>query len=531
MLNNALVLFDMTRLLARRNAAHPTGIDRVDLAYADELRSVCKDRCLFITQLDGALVHVEPVFAKRYIDHLLSKWRCGTAIPLAIEKEMAQVGLMPPPKPKIAPIAKLKGEDVEYIFSLPYKERLAFVRKADLTEYLPPALHWFAKSPDFFRVPVLAGATAATPLLNCAEWIGMQIGKTAKLEPVPAAAPPSALDKVLRRILRGDRGKTILYVNTSHHGIDNIGPYLQLRTEFGAEFVFFIHDLIPIQFPEYVRPGDEAKHANRMRTIAKLDPLVICNSLDTQQTLANHFLNEGLGAVRSTVAHIGLERHFFHRRAERFRPPAGRPYFVALGTLEIRKNHLLLLNLWRELATGLESPPVLYLVGRRGWENQSVFNMLDRCAALRGHVFELPDADDNMIASLMVGARALLFPTFAEGWGMPLVEAQALGAPAICSDLPVLREASQDLAQFIDPLDYTSWKSTILDYMTENSEGRRQQVKRLRQFRPPTWEVHFSEALTFIDDGLSGEIDYYQTPVRIGRLNGSNHSVGTETFN
>ncbi|MFD2497976.1 hypothetical protein ACFSTI_02685 [Rhizorhabdus histidinilytica] len=68
-----------------------------------------------------------------------------------------------------------------------------------------------------------------------------------------------------------------------------------------------------------------------------------------------------------------------------------------LSTIEPRKNHLLLLHVWRRMAEtlGPERTPHLAIVGRRGWENENVLDMLERCEAIRGHVHELAGLSDR----------------------------------------------------------------------------------------------------------------------------------------
>jgi glycosyltransferase involved in cell wall biosynthesis len=79
--------------------------------------------------------------------------------------------------------------------------------------------------------------------------------------------------------------------------------------------------------------------------------------------------------------------------------------------------------------------PRLVLIGQRGWETENAIDMLERCPTLRGVVFERANVPDVEAARLVKGARALLLPSFAEGFGFPLVEALALGVPVLCSDL------------------------------------------------------------------------------------------------
>jgi hypothetical protein len=182
-------------------------------------------------------------------------------------------------------------------------------------------------------------------------------------------------------------------------------------------------------------------------------------------------------------------------------PPIERPYFVYVSTIEARKNHLLLLNLWRQLAGELGvRAPKLVLVGQRGWETENVVDMLERCPALRGLVIEHNQMPDAEMVQLVKGACALLLPSFAEGFGFPLIEALELGVPALCSDIPALRETGETVPEFLDPLDGPGWRRAILDYAAPVSPRREAQLERLTHWDPPRWDRHFAIVDRFVAD-------------------------------
>ena len=170
---------------------------------------------------------------------------------------------------------------------------------------------------------------------------------------------------------------------------------------------------------------------------------------------------------------------------------AASPYFVCIGTIEPRKNHLLLLHLWRHMARR-RSPgtPRLVLIGQRGWENENIVDLIDRCAALTGLVEEHNTLPDRELRPLLRGARALLSPAFVEGYGLPIAEALGLGVPVICSDIAAFREVGGDAPDFLDPLDGTGWLQAIADYAAPDAPRRAAQLARLAQWRAPRWEPH-----------------------------------------
>jgi glycosyltransferase involved in cell wall biosynthesis len=124
--------------------------------------------------------------------------------------------------------------------------------------------------------------------------------------------------------------------------------------------------------------------------------------------------------------------------------------------------------------------------------------MLDRSPALRGVVIEHNAMPDGEMVRLVKGARALLLPSFAEGFGFPLIEALELGVPALCSDIPALRETGAGVPEFLDPLDGPGWRRAILDYAAPSSPRRAAQLQRLTGWEAPRWDRHFAEVDRFI---------------------------------
>jgi glycosyltransferase involved in cell wall biosynthesis len=301
-----------------------------------------------------------------------------------------------------------------------------------------------------------------------------------------------------------------------------------------------IHDLIPITHPEYVRPAETPRHRRRIAAVTALADAVLVNSAATADVL-RPFIPPGLpvGVVPLGGGHIraihgphaplypswpDLARPAgYGRPADEARmagpspamtgsgesrksdpgPGLGRafdPYFLIAGTVEPRKNHLLLLHLWRRMVEQYGArAPILAIAGRRGWENENIRDMLDPCPALARHVIECGPVPHDALAGLISGARALLMPSFAEGFGLPVAEALALGTPVLCSDIPALRETGGVVPEYLDPLDAPAWQTAILDYTAAGSPRRAAQIHRMPDWRPVSWADHVAAAVEFLD--------------------------------
>lgn len=297
----------------------------------------------------------------------------------------------------------------------------------------------------------------------------------------------SILRSVPRRSLSG---KNRLYLNIGHTGLDDPG-YSAWAGKSGVRPVYLVHDLIPITHPEYCRAGEKARHTKRMQTVLSTGFGVIGNSQATLDELESFRCSQRLPSVPSVAAWLGTPDR---QVAAKPLIVPDRPTFVILGTIEARKNHIMLLQIWSRLIDRMgDGAPQLLIVGQRGWECEQVFDLLDRGETLRRAVVELANCDDDAMMSHITTARALLFPSLVEGYGLPLVEALKMGTPVIGSDLPVFREIGQGIPEFLDPLDEPEWEQAILSYAADDSPRRRDQLSRMGGYRPPTWQEHFDK--------------------------------------
>ncbi len=285
-----------------------------------------------------------------------------------------------------------------------------------------------------------------------------------------------------------------ILVNVTHSGLDD-PEYASRVHRYRLRPLYFLHDLIPLGFPEYSRPGEAERHRRRLETMLMTASGLVVNSRVTGEELASYAASAGIPSPPWEAAHLAPP--VFPRVA--FDRPMRERYFVVLGTIEPRKNHLLLLNLWRELVREFgDQAPRLVVIGQRGWECEQVVDMLDRCVVLRGNVLELSDCDDAALATWLAHAQALLFPSFAEGYGIPLVEALCLGTPVIASDLPVFHELAGDIPEYLDPLDGMGWRRAVLDYAAADNPRRLAQLARMAGWKAPSWQEHFAVVDAFL---------------------------------
>ena len=299
-----------------------------------------------------------------------------------------------------------------------------------------------------------------------------------------AQAPRAGLARMLRRHLP----EGVTYLNLGHSNLTD-AMLAAVRGVAGARIAVMLHDTIPLDHPDFAAPGVPAAFAAKLGRVAARADLVIFSSAAAAADARPHLAQAGR-VPPHVVAPLGVTPPAPDPAARPARVPPDAAIFLALGTIEPRKNHALLLDVWARLRADPPAGgvPLLCIVGARGWRNRAVFDGLDAAGA---DVAELGALDDGAVAALLAQARALLFPSFAEGYGLPPFEAMARGTPVICSDLPVMREGLGDYPVYADPRDSYAWEGAIRRLCAHPAAAAPAPV--------PSWMAHFDTVLSRID--------------------------------
>lgn len=223
-----------------------------------------------------------------------------------------------------------------------------------------------------------------------------------------------------------------------------------------------VHDVIPIDFPHLVGEKAPIHHMQMIRTAARYADCMIFNSNYTRDSVSAVMQNLGRACPPALVRPLPVPAAFTDVEAS-VAGLSGVRYFLAVSTIEPRKNFALLLRVWqRFVATMGAGAPHLVIVGSPGKDADRILAPLAADPALASRVHHVVGLSSPALASLLLGATGMLCPTLAEGFGLPLLEANAMGVPAIATDIPAHREVATAMTVLLSADDEEGWGRTIL---------------------------------------------------------------------
>lgn len=224
----------------------------------------------------------------------------------------------------------------------------------------------------------------------------------------------------------------------------------------GGEVAWMVHDLIPVRFPETCEPGMSDAFRAWLRHAIRTADGFVCNSEATRTDL-EAYIENGLESnarrpwIRSVLLGCDINPSSTNDPADRgvaLRARIGqRPYLVALGTVEPRKDYPTILAAFERLwSNGADA--ALVIIGKQGWNVEALAMRIGQHPEFGHRLHWLRGGSDGDVRYLLSGAAALIQASIWEGFGLPLIEAGSMGVPLLASDIAVFREIAGDGARY-----------------------------------------------------------------------------------
>jgi glycosyltransferase involved in cell wall biosynthesis len=300
-------------------------------------------------------------------------------------------------------------------------------------------------------------------------------------------------------------GDVILAPGAHWYHPNYAGLIEQARRDHGIRFALLVYDIIPLRRPEWCEPGLIRIFTLFMNAVLPLADSLFTISRFSAADILRHAAENRI-ALRSDPVALPIGTGFreaanaANALVAELDVPKG-PYILVVATIEARKNHLLLFHVWRRLLDEMprESVPTLVMAGRLGWLVEDLFTQLRNCDFLGGKIVQIESASDGDLEALYAGCLFSVFPSFYEGWGLPVTESFSFGRPCVISNATSLPEAGGDLARYFDPANTAEAYAVIRELIEQPETLRALRERTEREFQPVPWRATAEALVEFVD--------------------------------
>ncbi len=257
----------------------------------------------------------------------------------------------------------------------------------------------------------------------------------------------------------------------------------------GLKLAVYLYDIIPVLHPEYVHQNTIVLFMEYLGAYLKNADIIIASTQATLEYIQRLTDDMGLQPIPGFVSWLGVDFANDGDEAEQIREDAKRAaerkYVLMVGTLEPRKNHKLVLDAFDH---GLfELGYRLVFAGHFGWDVEELKQRVLGHPLLGKQLFYIENANNVTIDYLYRNAYMVAFPSFAEGFGLPVIEALGRGIPVIASNYNVIFEVGNGYAEFFSPQDETEFIRIFRKYH-DDSDLYVKWKEHISSYQPFSWE-------------------------------------------
>ncbi len=263
----------------------------------------------------------------------------------------------------------------------------------------------------------------------------------------------------------------------------------EAKRRFGVKFAVLVHDLIPLENESFV----EARHVVQFREWLQ-EAIPIADVVFTVSNYSRDALTKLAAARGWTPPHVevlapgsGLSDRPMASAERTIEFP---PRFVLfVSTIEIRKNHRLLVRVWRRLMErhGAEAIPVLVFAGQIGWLVDDLLSELAASNYLDGKIVQMPGLMDAELRQAYRACMFTVFPSLCEGWGLPIAESLMQGKFCVASNRTSIPEVGGDLIDYFDPSSEDDALAKIERALLDPDYLAAREARLRAEYRPRTW--------------------------------------------
>lgn len=275
---------------------------------------------------------------------------------------------------------------------------------------------------------------------------------------------------------------------------------LPILKGYGVKLAVYIYDIIPVTDSKYCHADTIFNFLNYLGAYLQYADVIIASTQSTINEIYNLMDYLKLERIPAYVSWLGSD--FKRKNKQEYNildevlEASERKFILSVGTIEPRKNHAYLLDAFDQ---GLYSDDLnLVFVGRIGWNVEQVIQRIKNHPMYGKQLFYFKGLDDDNVGYLYKKAFVVGFPTFNEGFGLPIVEALERGAPVMATDRAVLKEVGGEYCRYFDPTCPKQFIEKVRFYLKNGIEYEKWKHK-IENYIPFTWKETSNKIIEALD--------------------------------
>jgi glycosyltransferase involved in cell wall biosynthesis len=288
--------------------------------------------------------------------------------------------------------------------------------------------------------------------------------------------------------------------------LDYMAALYREKVRCGMYVTQVVYDIIPALMPEYCVPGMEKKFPKFLIDAAWTCDTIFSISDSTRNDLTHYYQDLGLKCPNMKRINLGTDIPTVRSSLEGLAHDLQSGKFVLyVSTIEPRKNHQMLFNIWRELhRRGFKNLVPLVFVGGKGWNSENLVTFMENCPDLYPDKLKIyNNISDHSLDWMYRNSRFTVYPSLYEGWGLPVTESLSRGKVCISSETSSMPEAGSGFADLLHPLDYVSWRDRIATYLSDDNLLRSREAEIRQGYEVTTWRTCVSQFADSLFDAVN----------------------------
>jgi glycosyltransferase involved in cell wall biosynthesis len=338
--------------------------------------------------------------------------------------------------------------------------------------------------------------SSVLPLVRRHPGFFLSIAKTAVLDFIHARRRRREFETAVQR------GDVVVSLGAGW-GFPNYMQHIgQAKRRYGIRFATLIHDLIPIESESYVEPWHVVQFSNWLRDAMPVADVLLTISKYSRGALIRWAAETGRPLPRVEVVQLGsADRPPVAGQSTMSFPPR---YVLFVSTIEIRKNHRLMVRVWQRLLErhGPDAVPALIFAGQIGWLVNDLLVELAASGYAAGKILLMPGLAEAELRQAYAGCLFTVFPSLSEGWGLPVAESLVHGKFCVASDRTSIPEVGGDLVDYFDPSSEDDALAKIERVLLDPDYLAAREARLRAEYRPRSWADCARSLVTKLDEPL-----------------------------